>query len=256
MQSASQTEQPQVRFRFRRLGPVKKAELDLGDLTIIAGRNNTGKTYLAYTLYGFLKMWKGIGAQKTGGRTRTGIENLIRKAVVEGQARCQLKRETLSQERQALIQAASGEFSAQALADVLNSSQDALDGAAIEVELASDLPEQHKLEVALRAGGVLTIQFDGNEIVATCDKAQGRLISDLLISSIGLQFLFPELSLDPFVLCAERFGISLFYKELDFTKSRVMDLLQQMGDAKMRDSAFPYLLRTFAGRSRGCTLET
>ena len=38
--------------------------MELGDLTIIAGRNNTGKTYLAYTLYGFLKMWKawpGIG---------------------------------------------------------------------------------------------------------------------------------------------------------------------------------------------------
>ena len=242
MQSASETEQPQVRFRFKRLGPVKKAELDLGDLTIIAGRNNTGKTYLAYTLYGFLKMWKGIGAQKTGGPTRTGIENLIRKAVVEGQARCQLKRETLSQERQALIQAVSGEFSAQALADVLNSSEDALDGAAIEVELAGDLPEQHQYEVALRAGGLLSIQFEESEIIATCDKAYGRLLSDLLVSSIGLQFLYPELSLEPFILCAERFGISLFYKELDFTKSRVMDLLQQMGDAKMRDSAFPYLL--------------
>ena len=29
--------------------------MELGDLTIIAGRNNTGKTYLVYTLYGFLK---------------------------------------------------------------------------------------------------------------------------------------------------------------------------------------------------------
>ena len=46
-----------VKFRFRNIGPVKDAELDLGDLTIIAGRNNTGKTYLVYTLYGFLKMW-------------------------------------------------------------------------------------------------------------------------------------------------------------------------------------------------------
>ena len=43
-------------FRFRNIGPVKDAELELGDLTIIAGRNNTGKTYIVYTLYGFLKM--------------------------------------------------------------------------------------------------------------------------------------------------------------------------------------------------------
>ena len=34
--------------------------MELGDLTIIAGRNNTGKTYLAYTLYGFLKNVEGM----------------------------------------------------------------------------------------------------------------------------------------------------------------------------------------------------
>ena len=42
-------------FRFKNIGPVKDAEMELGDLTIIAGRNNTGKTYLVYTLYGFLR---------------------------------------------------------------------------------------------------------------------------------------------------------------------------------------------------------
>ena len=44
-----------MKFRFKNIGPIKEAELELGDLTIIAGRNNTGKTYMVYTLYGFLK---------------------------------------------------------------------------------------------------------------------------------------------------------------------------------------------------------
>ncbi|MDM8517001.1 AAA family ATPase [Desulfobacterales bacterium HSG16] len=43
---------------FKNIGPISKAEFDLKDLTIIAGANNTGKTYLAYTLYGFLKSLK------------------------------------------------------------------------------------------------------------------------------------------------------------------------------------------------------
>jgi len=47
-----------MKFRFKNLGPIKQADLELGDLTIIAGRNNTGKTYLAYALYGFLKHLK------------------------------------------------------------------------------------------------------------------------------------------------------------------------------------------------------
>ena len=44
-----------MKFRFKNIGPIEKAELEIGDLTIIAGHNNTGKTYLVYTLYGFLK---------------------------------------------------------------------------------------------------------------------------------------------------------------------------------------------------------
>ena len=46
-----------MKFIFKNLGPINEAELELGDLTIIAGRNNTGKTYVAYALYGFLKAW-------------------------------------------------------------------------------------------------------------------------------------------------------------------------------------------------------
>ena len=44
-----------MKFRFKNLGPIEDAELELSDLTIIAGRNNTGKTYMVYTLYGFLR---------------------------------------------------------------------------------------------------------------------------------------------------------------------------------------------------------
>ena len=61
------------------------------------------------------------------------------------------------------------------------------------------------------------------------------------VQRLYLRFLFPELSLDPFVLSAERFGISLFYKELDFTKNQLVDLLQKMGDRKKRDR-LPFLL--------------
>lgn len=41
---------------FKNIGPISEAELELKDLTIIAGANNTGKTYLVYTLYGFLRL--------------------------------------------------------------------------------------------------------------------------------------------------------------------------------------------------------
>ena len=47
--------------RLKNIGILKQAEFSLGDLTLICGENNTGKTYIAYTLYGFLKSWSNAG---------------------------------------------------------------------------------------------------------------------------------------------------------------------------------------------------
>lgn len=43
-----------MKFGIKNLGPIKEANIELGDLTIICGKNNCGKTYLTYTLYAFL----------------------------------------------------------------------------------------------------------------------------------------------------------------------------------------------------------
>lgn len=44
-----------MKFGIKNLGPIKEAEIELGNLTIICGKNNCGKTYLVYTLYSLLK---------------------------------------------------------------------------------------------------------------------------------------------------------------------------------------------------------
>lgn len=41
-------------FEFENIGPIKKASLEMGKLTVVCGKNNTGKTYLSYTLKSFL----------------------------------------------------------------------------------------------------------------------------------------------------------------------------------------------------------
>ena len=45
-------------IKLKNIGILKQAEFSLGDLTIICGENNTGKTYAACALYGFLHSWR------------------------------------------------------------------------------------------------------------------------------------------------------------------------------------------------------
>lgn len=47
-----------VKVKVKNLGPLRQAEFEVGDLTIICGGNNTGKTYATYALYGFLRNWR------------------------------------------------------------------------------------------------------------------------------------------------------------------------------------------------------
>ena len=232
-----------AKFRFRNIGPVKDAELELGDLTIIAGRNNTGKTYIAYTLYGFLKMYKEWPELVT--EPETGSPGLflhtdlladeIRKLAKNSRPVSWEIRQDL---RNRLMRELTQTFSGSWLPGVFSSPRNAFQGASVAVELANDRSGHERLhETVLPDGAVLSLRYDGREISITTSGVEQRPPRSELnhaLSSLYLQFLFPEVPSDPFILSAERFGISLFYRELDFTKNRLVDLLQNMDNDKNR----------------------
>lgn len=47
-----------MKFSIANLGPVKSAEITLAPLTVVCGKNNTGKTYLSYALFGLIDYMK------------------------------------------------------------------------------------------------------------------------------------------------------------------------------------------------------
>lgn len=42
-------------FEFKNLGPIEHAEVEMGKLTILGGKNNTGKTYVTYAVWGMMQ---------------------------------------------------------------------------------------------------------------------------------------------------------------------------------------------------------
>ena len=53
-----------MKIKIANLGLIDEAEIHVKDLTIVCGENNTGKTYVTYALYGFLKLWRRL-AERT-----------------------------------------------------------------------------------------------------------------------------------------------------------------------------------------------
>ena len=233
-----------VVFRFRNIGPVTDAELELGDLTLIAGRNNTGKTYIVYTLYGFLKNWKELPYLRrlTTGRKDEIFRKITDRLARTGDASLAMEPRALDRERESMMNVLTRYFSHDALAAIFSAPSDAFKGASIEVKLNSGFlgRESHTTNLP-GSKNAYTINYDGKRIQIIGPQLRSRY-SRLLLWEPYLTFLFPELRIQPFVLSAERFGISLFYKELDFTKNQIVDFLQRRAYDKDRNVYDPYIL--------------
>ena len=246
MTSTNSSPSNSMKFRFKEIGPIKEAELELGDLTIIAGRNNTGKTYLVYTLYGFLQGWRAWQYREHQLMGKK-IEEIAREVVNEGRATYKVDKNTLSRERKTVIGTLARSFSKDDLAEVFSSPRSAFKDASIEVELSGVFPRDvGALSTQRTTGETLSLQYDGESLSITrskVEKHRHEYIDTLTyLAYLYIHFLLPELSIRPFVLSAERFGISLFYKELDFAKNRLVEMLQKLGNDKDEGLSFSFPL--------------
>ena len=245
-----------MKFVVKNLGPIDEAELELGDLTIIAGRNNTGKTYAAYTLYGFLKWWS-EGSEVLAvldELSRQSLfpnfsdnEGLVKTATDKGQVKWSTDRKTLNSQRKLIVQEVNRSFPKEGLARVFSASDEDFSDASVEVAIDNEFPEDAPGKyVNLFAGDRFTLTYTDNEICLSRSEALKTPFHvagvSLVLQELYLSFLFPEfpttaLTSPPLVFPAERLSISLFYKELDATKSHVVEIAQEN---RRRDKRLPF----------------
>ncbi len=259
MPSSTPADRTPLTFTFRNIGPIENAELELGDLTVIAGRNNTGKTYLVYTLYGFLTMWANWpGPPTRPSRARAPAEpplapqypvfEQITEHIAEaGQAQLPVSPDALNRERNEAIDALTQRFSRDSLAEVFSSPPEKFENASIGAKLGTEFPWDVQLfDTSAESEDTPAIRYDGMNLSVIAHQPGGKRIHALILRRRlwrqYLRFLLPDLPSDPFVLSAERFGISLFYRELDFKKSQLVDLLQKYGDRESKNPGFPFHL--------------
>ena len=114
-----------MKITFKNLGKIDYAECNLGNLTIIAGENNTGKTYLTYTLYGLLKKWKDL-------ITFSDIEILTNDILEIGSVKMPLSK--LTEELNISITKLSEEYSNR-ISEIFNDKENTLEKATIELEI-------------------------------------------------------------------------------------------------------------------------
>jgi AAA15 family ATPase/GTPase len=232
-----------MKISIKNLGAIRQAEFTLGELTIICGGNNTGKTYATYALFGFLSFWRDVFSIDVSNRD-------IRQLLTEGSIELDIQ-DYISNSPKILKKGC--EAFTEQLPLVFASSEKHFSESYFEVELdASDIQPRPTFERTMGAAKTQLFSISKKadsplvaisllvekEKVKVPENVINRIIGDAL-KEIIFGHLFPH----PFIASAERTGAAIFRKELNFARNR---LLEQMSTMEKEINPFELLAKVYA----------
>jgi hypothetical protein len=223
------TERLFMKIILKNIGAIDSADFCLGDLTIICGKNNTGKTYATYALFGFLSFW-------TGGFYIKIPSTLIQDLLNEGNIELNIK-EYISKSHSILDEACS-EYTEQ-LSQVFASSDKNFHNSTFKISINSnDISPISTFEHSMGSTKeqLFTIAKKEDSPLITISllvkKEKVKIPSEIISRIIGdalKDIIFHNIFPKPFIASAERTGAAIFRKELNFARNR---LLEQVGSEK------------------------
>ena len=219
--------------KLKNIGILKQAEFTLGDLTLICGENNTGKTYATYALYGFLKSWHNIhfpisDAQiqhlLTGGVLKIGLTSKAYPMLAEA---CKKYPERLDE----IFTAPEGSFQNSEFHLLI----DRVDIRDKEFNNLLGSP-QHSIFTVSKCKGSEELMF------TLVPEVRSFPLSEAAIGPIIAAAIFSVFFPQTFIVSAERPGILTFRKELSFARAR---LLKEMSQADQKIDPRELLLKSY-----------
>ena len=233
-----------MKVLINNLGPLQKAEFEIGDLTIICGENNTGKSYLSHATHGALEALSSLHFPVQaddldkilkGGKVKISLssyqENLNKTLTQFSEKYSRTLGEVLFGDENKFTDAQ------------LNMQVDSSDAHFLATGVSTHISiDEWNLEIQT-SNNSESLDIASYENRPTDIKLDRFLIENAISQSIRYSLL--GIDMKPVIASAVRSGISLFHPELDFNKSRVLDLIRK--NVKNNDLSLDILLNQFGG---------
>lgn len=223
-----------MKFEFERLGPLYKGDVELADLTIVCGENNTGKTYITNSLYALLFSWQQLLAWELSENDMVELQsngfthiNLQKEIVDNWDVILQNTMAKLAENLHDFLATPPERFKDTKLRLTMPINNDWINKA-FDGGLNSS---QGKLLVSIKKQA----QSNNAEIALVVDSgdelppihALARFIREQLLE-IVLEETFP----DVFIASAERTGAAIFRSELNLSRNKLVNMLTEMENIK------------------------
>ena len=212
-----------MKISVENLGVLKQAEFELGELTLICGRNNTGKTYATYALFGFLWRWEhllevDIPAQTLDALLSDGVTRVdVASYVTEADAILERGCRTYARQLARIFASKRNRFNDTTFQLRLDPETiSAVTGRAFKRSIRSVKSELLSLSKAEGEKDlVVSLLMDKEERALPAESIK-KIISDGII-----ELLFDSAFPRPFIVSTERTGAAIFRKDLNFPRNRL-----------------------------------
>lgn len=238
-----------MKFEFDNLGLLDEATLELKDLTIICGENNTGKTYATYAVYGFLRSWRRLlqmvlaqeieAIAKAEGAYKFDLHEMFHGKVNDYLAKLGEKYISLLPRTFAANKSFFDGVRILVSVDVFLDfsatpfQRTIKDGPAGKVlATLSKEPDSEVLELLIADDSLLRSPFSG--------------LSQFVVDAIA-EIVFSAYLPDTHVSSAERTGAAIFRRELDIARTRMLEKLSNMDSREIKQNPFRLLEQVDAG---------
>ena len=215
-----------MKFTFENLGYIAKGEISPGNLTIIAGNNNIGKTYLNYAIFGFLSTVLLNPIIKIE-------DSIIKDLKSYGKASIDLQKYIDSFPN--FLKEISDNYKS-VINDVFSVDKEVFKDMNFKFELESfdyDLNKKVETTIAISKQDSITFFKEANSLdLHIFFKSElSQSVPDFFLKELLSKNLFNILIGNhikkPFIITSERTGVSLFYKELDLSKNILLDTISK-----------------------------
>ena len=214
-----------MKVKIKNLGILKQAEFSLGNLTIICGGNNTGKTYATYSLFGFLYTWRRLLMLPKFG-LKEKIDQLLSDGVIS------LDLQEYVQQCESILTTGCQRYVRQ-IPEVFAANEERFKNVDFQIELNFDniqFKKKYERKISTATLEIISISKPENNpylsITLLREKSNINLLVNVLeeiIDNSIKDIIFSQFFPRPFIASAERTGAAIFRKELNFARNRLLE---------------------------------
>jgi len=218
-----------MKLTFENLGALDRGTIELADLTIVCGENNTGKTYVTYAVYCLIKSWISM--------TRVALSEEMNELRASGVVKIDIKSKIIDAWPNITDQVIKNFLDA--FPAMMASRGDLFTNAKLgcEMEFSNNWIERNfSTELRSEQGRLLvSINKSANSKIAEITAASH--VEHDVLSVYGLQefieealvnIVLADIMPNVFMASTERTGATIFRNDLNLAKNSVFDLLEQL----------------------------